>query len=634
MEAIEEKIIGGLLDVRGFIIVDDLAEMIGLSNSSIKHNICNVKDWLKKFNITLLSVPKKGICLEATKEQRQEIFNYISKSNSSDSFEYRKNYILNVLFQYKFNYTIQLFAEELYVSRSVIAKDLKYIEKIFERHNLKLIRKRNCGIVIQGNEINIRQVILENNLDELIKYSNQGDDDKFDLRIRRNKIEYLTDMYKGIDFISLQDALLEAEDILNITLPDTAFFHLLEYIAITLIRISNGNFISENLKISNWKVPKECYEVASRLIDKLVNNKYEELDLEKENLATRLFLFSERNLNITDFSEVVKEFLNKLGGIISNEIIPKNDLLVKDINTQLNKIKIRDDYGIVIWDDINQDIKDQLSSLYGICLTILFETEELLGINFTTDDVAKIVLLIDNFINNEMKNYQVTLVTASDEIVSKYIANRLINKISGLEVYRNINYRELNDENISDDEIIISTVPLGRVDVVYIKKEIDKDDIKKVRDELEHKRTSCIKNNEFYEELIVCDLQAKCREDAIESVYQLLYKNDYVEEGFISRIWERENIKPTSIGGEIAIPHVYKDYVKKTGIAVAKLKYPVTWSDGEKVSIIFMMAINITSREKLKNLLKKLYGFIDDEGRRVKLISCESEKEMLGVLLK
>ena len=62
----------------------------------------------------------------------------------------------------------------------------------------------------------------------------------------------------------------------------------------------------------------------------------------------------------------------------------------------------------------------------------------------------------------------------------------------------------------------------------------------------------------------------------------------YVSEVFEEKVLERENKTPTSIGSQIAIPHVFKDCVKKTAIAAVRLKYPVLWCGEDKVKIIII----------------------------------------------
>ena len=113
-----------------------------------------------------------------------------------------------------------------------------------------------------------------------------------------------------------------------------------------------------------------------------------------------------------------------------------------------------------------------------------------------------------------------------------------------------------------------------------------------------------------------------------------MIEKGYVSEGFEEKVLERENKTPNSIGSQIAIPHVFKDCVKKTAIAAVRLKYPVLWCGEDKVKIILLMALDINSKNKMKKLLQKLYTFIDNPEKQIHLLDVENSEEMFQVLLK
>ena len=113
MKNLVKKIIRTLLDVHDYMTADELARIVNVSVSSIKHNIKDVREELKKYDIELLSIPRKGFCLDIDNSQRALTLQEIDNANSPDSFSFRKNYILDTLFQYNSVYTIQLFADEI-----------------------------------------------------------------------------------------------------------------------------------------------------------------------------------------------------------------------------------------------------------------------------------------------------------------------------------------------------------------------------------------------------------------------------------------------------------------------------------------------------------------------------------------
>lgn len=121
-----------------------------------------VKEAFQENGITIENVPRKGIKLEASVAQRNDMYNHMQELaySTPETKEYRKEYILKTLFEYSDNYTVQLFAEDLFVSKKIISRDLKEIEEFLLRYNVRLIIRRNSGIMMKGNEFDVRQAMI------------------------------------------------------------------------------------------------------------------------------------------------------------------------------------------------------------------------------------------------------------------------------------------------------------------------------------------------------------------------------------------------------------------------------------------------------------------------------------------
>lgn len=642
MQCLTKKIVQELLDVNGYITAAELSERIGVSSSSVKHNINNVKKELKKIKVNLLSVPKKGLFLEADKEDKLKIMKILEEGDSIDSFAYRKNYILDILFEYKSSYTIQLFSEELYTSRNIIQRDLQYIEKLLKQYELKLIKKRNYGITIEGNEFNIRQAIIDKNMYKPNHYKNLINKEKNeinDIRIENKKKNYLLNTYKEVNFNKIINALHEVEEYLDFTYSDISFSQIVEYIAISLKRIKQGNIIETEIGSKRNKIDEKYLNAAKKILKNLLENK--KLDEEEVYyLAARLLILSvDKNQKefITQKSySLAKEFLKQIESIINNNKLSKNYTLIEELCILFERLRFMKSCKMILWDEINQDVKEQYSSLYGICLAALCNVEEVFKITFKPDDVARIVILIEGAIIDQDKGYEAILITASDKSISRYISYKISNGIKKLDIKEVINFNKLDTNSFNEDDLIISTIPVDVENAICISKEVSKKDIDKIKKELEKRKSHETTVNNirkiFNINLLKCDLYVKNKEEVIENICSTLKENGYVDEHFIKRVWERENRTSTSIGFGIAIPHVFKQSVKKTGVSVVRLKYPLMWDNDEKVNIVILLAMDIDSKEELKELLKKIYGFIDDENRRKELIEAKDEEEMLKIL--
>ena len=99
------------------------------------------------------------------------------------------------------------------------------------------------------------------------------------------------------------------------------------------------------------------------------------------------------------------------------------------------------------------------------------------------------------------------------------------------------------------------------------------------------------------------------------------------------KVFELEERRPTTIGSQIAMAHVYKDSVKKSGIAVMRMKYPVKWSRSSKVKLVFFLAINMEESNEILKLFKYLYALIDNKEDIQKILEANSSGEIYELLM-
>ncbi len=143
----------------------------------------------------------------------------------------------------------------------------------------------------------------------------------------------------------------------------------------------------------------------------------------------------------------------------------------------------------------------------------------------------------------------------------------------------------------------------------------------------------------FNEALIKADMEAKTKEEALQSLASVLISNGYVRESFTKAVLDREGIFPTGLSTEdigVAIPHADKEHVIKPGIAVAVLKSPIKFNVMENpreetdVRIIFMLAL--TDSNLQIGALKNIIAIIQDKELLSKLINTKDIKEVMRLL--
>ena len=263
-----EKIICVLLKYQEPVTSVQIAKEIGMSSSTVKHNIRFVREFIESTGASLRSIPGKGfqiICSDSQHDELEKMSN--DPRNQSYSFDFRKRYILDILFRRNSNYTIQFFADDLGVNRTVISRDLELIRDFLSYFDLHLLVIKNRGVTLHGDEFNKRQAIIFIN--------NQGYEDtekteppvSIDIRIDQRFYHYFIHCYPHQDILIIQRMLKNAEQTLNFNYNDVSFTQMIEYIALTLERIATGNIIHEPNILDKCRISQEQILAAEDLIN-------------------------------------------------------------------------------------------------------------------------------------------------------------------------------------------------------------------------------------------------------------------------------------------------------------------------------------------------------------------------------
>lgn len=135
------------------------------------------------------------------------------------------------------------------------------------------------------------------------------------------------------------------------------------------------------------------------------------------------------------------------------------------------------------------------------------------------------------------------------------------------------------------------------------------------------------------EELILLNLKAKNKDEALKELSALIGKSEKIEkkDAIYKALLERENLGSTGIGKGVAIPHAKTDAAESLTIAFGISKEGVDFKslDQEKVKIFFVFASPFKDSQIYLKVLARISRLIRDENFREKLLNCENAKEVL-----
>lgn len=126
------------------------------------------------------------------------------------------------------------------------------------------------------------------------------------------------------------------------------------------------------------------------------------------------------------------------------------------------------------------------------------------------------------------------------------------------------------------------------------------------------------------------------KEDVLNQMVNLMAKSGKIKDIEIYRkgVFAREEEGTTGIGEGIAIPHCKSDSVERPGLAVMVVKDGVDFDalDGEKVSLIFLIAAPNTEDNVHLDVLSRLSVMLMDENFTTSLRNAKTVEEFLKVI--
>lgn len=624
-----------LLDSKEAISMDKIADKLSMSPRSVRTYMKEVGDTLYDMGCMLVNKAGVGVYIEAGEEKRKEICRTLPVGESfSINPVLRQNYIIGTLLKNRYSYTIQLLADDLYIGKGTIIKDIEEVEKWFSKHKLSLVKKPNYGLSVEGNEFDIRNALSYYNK-YILKYNEssmmQENFFELDYRIDEGNYKKLRGMYPRIDIIKIVEVLKKAETMLGSSYTAEAFINLISQISIAVERVKNGKEFKIDEKELCSLTDKLEYGAALWIIEQLGKELNIHIPEAEIGYITIYMLGAGTQQDAEDYDsmyelleEEYKDFSIEIIQLVSSilGVNLKNDsMLQKGLSLHLKRAVTRIKYDMFLKNPLLEEIKKEYTSIFGACWATSCIFERRTGVLLNEDEVAFIAIHIGAAVSRRRRQIIAVVICASGIGTSQLIAGKIERQIPEITIKDVLSYSKLNEKILEEADIIISTVPiqLKKENLIFISTMVNELDIKRIREvtakiselDMEVKDSKPLPDT-FLKELIVINGGFKTKEEVILHGSELLFEKGYVTSEFTKDVLRREEITSTAVGKGVAIPHGIQGFVIRPGICIIKLKRPIDWS-GEKVDLIFVLALKFSDIKETKDFFKYFYSILNDE---------------------
>ena len=632
-----------LLKQHEYLSANQLAEKYGVSTKTVYQDIDKLNDFFDEGELKsrIDKVPRKGIKLSAD-EERKKIHSLLlvnkHESGVQDfSPEYRESELIKRLFINQEELDIYDFAEEMYVTESTVHRDIDKLEKNLGQFDLK-IRIKHDQLFVDGDEWNIRKALQS----YVIQAQSLGREEKIERFFSEKDIEIC---YEAISRLSQKYHHQFSEEYSCLLLVECLIFKK---------RTDHNNFLNERTSnLINDLNHLEVYFFSGELLESIINKSFSEISpYEIEAMAYSLLAygFSIQSADyIQSIDHQVNELIQKVSNLLSLDLSKDNHLKLM-LSNHISKMIFRLRNQIYITNPALEEIKKQYSSLFNVIWIAIRGLSKYYEINISNEELAFIVIHFQLAIEKIVKPLNIVVICQNGIATSELIMSKLHKIFDSDAKITNINARELDFYDISNIDLIISTIALPEVTVPVIEVSpiLTKDEIESIRsfysehmtDNYTLMRTS-LDGRKFNLESLQTLIKKpyliretmKSKKECLEKMIKECDSSNRKNKEFKESILERETLGSTSVYTGVALPHCDPRFVEQSELIVMTLDKPINWGKNN-VKLIILIAVAENDIPIFKDSLIALYSVIENQELMNELVQLENGDEIKNRLLK
>jgi lichenan operon transcriptional antiterminator len=648
----EKKILELLYRNSKELTTTELANLLHISTRTIKSDIQKIKTLLKSTGCEIHTQAGKGLWISYDENGKNFLDSMLLHNSAPESYapEVRRYYIALQLLDSDGFVSMESISNSLFVSQSTVVNELNRMDDFFERQGLKLERKVKYGVRLQGDEKHLR--IAKANVIRSIIVS-QGN----------NASAKLQPFFEGIDLSCINSILQESEKLFGYVLADTSYSELITHLAIIIKRVKRGKNCAidteQHAQYQNCDEYKISAYIGQRL-EEMFDISLTDGDITYicMNLSAAKLL---RDIMMTtnDFSvlntgsalqalETWNRIVRQVSDIYGENLLEDNTFkaaLFVHLNGMFNRLL----NNIYLENPMKDMIKKELAYEMEVATYMAGLLQMEYHLELGENEICDIALYIGASLERtraqrKVLRSRVIIACGTGMGTSHFVEAKLKTYFPDMMILKIIPASRMESTLEHTDEqpdFIISTVPLqsNRIKVVQISPLLNENDINAIKAALhtpskkqalkpvQYKNLFSLMDDHI--SILKCDCRSK--EEAIEFLGNRLYREGYVDDGYMDAVFQRENLSPTAIGSTFAIPHAFGDHIKKQGIGLMTLKHPVPWGNEEKVQIILMLSIDVKLGDQFKDIFSDLANLTKNMDAVNRLLKAERYSDIMKI---
>ena len=639
-----EKSILKLLSERlhSFLTIHDIAQALGISSRTVHREMKSVEDTLNKYHLSLTRVPKLGLRIEGEPEDIDNFVQSLTEQNTIDlSDEERKVIILYNLIQSKDPVKLYSLANEIGSSTHTLNKIIEQLEPELHTFELSLERRRGEGLILNGEEVNKRQLLARIMLEKL-----DGDsvysvvEDHFVYHtLNETHLRGIVDIDR---LFNVERLLMDELGTLPYTLTEASYLTLTIHIVLAIERIKQDGHVEIEDDILNELISTDEFKVSERLTN-VLSDIYDVTFNHSEIAFITMHLRGARRRHETTYenNDIHKQRVTELIEFVKDQGFSFKDeeALFKGLNLHLEPAINRLEANIETYNPLTEMIETYDQELFEAVssgLKIVF-----MNYHFPKSEVAYIALHFGGMLQAKQRRSLHVLVVCSSGIgTSRILSNRLKQHFSEITQTTEVSVSSLKSIDFSKYDGMISTVAVDtkypHITVNPLLPKQDAENVKyflKLQQSVVHEPQNTQNQEQplsyedydrtvtFIEEslsLIQDMIVEKKKVTQLERyLIQTLSKHRVIDNThtFSEKLNSRMNLQGFALTGyPVAIPHLSDESIKKPQLIITELTKPLRLKtiENEHQEVNWLVCMFIPRNSEQGQLMSEVSSLITE----------------------
>jgi len=628
------------------VTVKMLSVMLDMSERTINTYLKEVDSFCDREGINYIGRRGVGVYLELEPEDMDRLQELLGQEAPYYDEQDRQFYIRQILLQGWGNYTISLFAEELYVSRQVIGTDLKEAERWFQNYEITILRKSRTGVSAKGTEVGFRSALAALCREQKVEPEEKSL--SCDYRIGIDKARHLYQVYDKKLVQGVCRALQLFETKSSLVFVDYSFIMMVEYLCVQIKRMERSFMVKEEelVFLSPGRAGSVLSESLTDTLEYVCGVRYP--------LKERSYIYlllsgaefrQEEHARQEDQSarqqveEICRHIVSYLS-VATGLDFYKEKKLFSGLESFLYKCIVRTRCGFEIRNPFLEDVKTNYGIIFNTCFGMGAYIREVIGRIPSEHEIAFLTLLIGGALIRIEKRVNAVLVGAGSLFLAEMTTKKIEKRMDGLRIIAVLSKDELDKTQTLSCDMVITTIQGLKCDLpaVYVTPVVDDRDALRLQKACSEVFTLRLGRPEqvtlksyIRPEFILLDVETVSKNKLIEMGFQVLRDHGCVTDKYYQEVLYRETISSTEIGNGVAIPHGIENSVLIPAVCMIRLQKKIDWGSAP-VDIIFMLALNFNDGETTRRFFKLFYEKAGNEDIVNLLRTARTEEDIMEIL--